>query len=133
MKHFVVALSAAFLASCGAYETTEEETAPPTLMKSESDFAKLYGKKLLNGRGRSANKNQYIIISNNGKISGSWDGNPVTGSFEVRGGKFCRDVTINAKPRAFECQTWMRDAEDNLIYGYRPSGSKGKDFYYTFE
>ena len=41
MKHFVVALSPAFLASCGANETAEEVKAPPSLMKDESDFAKL--------------------------------------------------------------------------------------------
>ena len=134
MKQTIIGLCAA-LALTGCVETSDstEDKPEPTPIATKAQFAELYGKKLVNGRDKGYNAEQFINLSSNGSIGGSWEGKSVTGSFKIIDGKFCRDVTIGSKAFEYQCQTWLRgvgEDDANIIYGYRPNG---QHFYYTVE
>ena len=136
MKHFILELCAE-VALVGCVETTgsSEDKPEPTPIATKAQFAEYYGKKLVNGRDKRYNSEQFITLSSNGSIGGSWDGANVTGSFEIINGKFCRDVTIGSRAFPYQCQTWLRgvgETDSNIIYGFRPAG-EGNNFHYTIE
>ena len=136
MKQTFVGLCAALaLAGCVETSGSTEDKPEPTPITTKAQFAEYYGKKLVHGRDKKYNSEQFVTLSSDGSISGSWDGANVTGSFEIKNGKFCREVTVGSNASPYQCQTWLRgvgETDSNIIYGFRSEGA-GDNFYYTIE
>lgn len=100
----IVALCAG-LAMAGCVETADmsggAEMSDATDITTEAAFrAAVVGKTL-------TFMDNTLVVNSNGTISGPWDGSGITGTWEWRGGFWCRVVTIGDGPtRPEDCQKW---------------------------
>ncbi len=60
-------------------------------------------KEQLSGKTLTAGKAVIKLLSN-GKIEGSISGEPLAGSWSVKGGKFCRTIKLPTRLKGSECQ-----------------------------
>lgn len=128
MKNFAI-IALIGLAACQTpvVDQPQVTTAPQTSgvqLATQADMAEVIGKRLVH-----ENPAQYVLLSADGKISGSWDGTPLAGKYEMRDGFFCR--TLSAGPGGAspeDCQLFI--LEGNKISGTRDRG-KGGSFTYT--
>jgi len=91
---------------------------------TESDLSSLAGKKL-------TLENNFVILSEDGSIEGTWSDSPVVGTWEMKEGLWCRTYSeffTSDLVGDEECHLWERDG--NMIKGTR-EGGKGTSYLLT--
>lgn len=121
MRKFVVL--GAVIASLSACVTPTGDMAPKPAegmqLATQSDMAAIVGKRLTFASG------QYLTVTADGKITGAWDGQDLTGTYEMRDGFVCREISIRPGE---DCQLWILNG--NELIGSRDRGN-GAQFTYT--
>lgn len=93
---------------------------------TEADLAALYDRQLF------LNEN-FLIVRSNGTYDGTWNGQPMSATWEFRDGFFCRILTEfhNADAIGIEdCQLWRMDVTGTRVRGARDMGN-GVDWWYV--
>jgi len=120
MKRFLLGAALVTLAAC---VTPTGEMAPKPAegmqLATQSDMAAIVGKRLTFASG------QYLTVTADGKITGAWDGQTLTGTYEMRDGYVCREISIRPGE---DCQLWILNG--NEVIGSRDRGN-GAQFTYT--
>ena len=92
-------------------------------LRTQSDMAAITGRTLTHQPG------QTVVISADGTLSGTWDGKPLAGTYEMRDGYFCRVLSKGPNgPSPEDCQLFV--LEGNTLTGTRNRG-EGATFTYT--
>ncbi len=114
------------LAACQQIAKNKVNVTDNYVRVTSENVSVLIGKKLsLNGNS--------IFLSEDGTFLGTWDGAPVAGSWDMRGGFWCRVLTEfkdESRLGLKECQLWEMD-ENSM----RATINKGKacSFIYSIE
>ena len=81
------------------------------------------------GRTITLNPGQSFVISADGTLNGTWDGQPLVGTYEMRDGYFCRTLSQGPRgPAPEDCQLFV--LQGNQLMGTRDRGN-GSSFTYT--
>jgi len=113
-------ISACQQAPKNAPSASQDNFAPVT----ESDLSSLAGKKL-------TLDNNFVVLSEDGAITGTWSNSPVVGTWEMKEGLWCRTYSVfftSSLVGDEECHLWERDG--NMIKGTR-KGGKGTSYLLT--
>lgn len=123
---YLAAISLAAITLTACQTTTEGAGAAQSgamQLATQSDMNAIVGKTLTHSPGQS------IVISSDGTLSGSWDGMPIVGTYEMRDGFFCRTLSQGPRgPSPEDCQLLVLDG--NTVLGTRDRGT-GNSFTYT--
>ena len=118
----ITLIAALLLAACqtGISPTQAVVDGPLT---SEADFATIYGKRL--GFGDA----DFLTINANGTLSGEFSGTRTLGTWEIRDGFWCRELTAGPRgPSPENCQMFVRSGNTLNVTLDRGEGSS---FSYT--
>ncbi len=114
MKKFIVA-AAVLLAAC--QPEAMSEMSEKRLSTSE-DFATITGKTLKFG------DSDFVVINANGTLSGEFAGVETLGTWEVRDGYWCRELSAGPRgPSPEDCQLFVRSGKTLNITRERGEGA----------
>lgn len=65
---------------------------------AQMSFSDLYGRTLSNEQG-------FVMINQNGTVTGQFGSNAANLTWQVEDGKFCREGSVGSNPIAYACQT----------------------------
>ncbi len=118
----ITLIAALLLAACQTGPAPMQAVVNGSL-SSEADFATLFGKRLGFG------EDDFLTINPNGTLSGEFGGVRTLGTWEVRDGFWCRELTAGPRgPSPEDCQQFVRDG--NTLNVTRDRG-EGAPFVYT--
>ena len=104
------------LAGCQTGQVTE--TAGAARLSTPADFATLYGQRLTFG------DSDFVTINANGTLSGNFSGVETLGTWEVRDGFWCRELSAGPRgPAPEDCQLFVRDGNALNITRERGNGA----------
>lgn len=126
MKFAFAVLSVAALGACQMSETTSmaKPDGPMTVGTQGALDQFVSGKTVILGSDA-----RRFVIDPNGTLSGSWDGKPLVGTYEMRDGFFCRELQQGpggASPE--DCQLFVLDGDQLSVTRDRGNGGS---FTYT--
>lgn len=100
-----------------------EEIAPTsTQLSTPAEFAPLLGKRL------ELNENDHLVLNADGSLSGEFGGAVTRGTWVVRDGFWCRELTAGPRgPSPEDCQLWAQ--EGGSINVTRDQGRGGSFVY----
>lgn len=120
MKYFA---ALAFVAISACQMTDDAGETAGMRLATQSDLNAIVGKTITFEPGQS------FVISSNGTLNGSWDGAPLTGTYQMRDGFFCRTLSQGPRgPSPEDCQLMVLDG--NALAVTRDRGNGGS-FTYT--
>lgn len=120
MKSSIVfACAALFLAACQTTtQTAQTETPVGMQLATQSDMSSVIGKTLTLGPGQS------FQVAGDGTLTGSWDGNPLVGTYEMREGFFCRTLSQGPSgPSPEDCQLLVLNGSNLEVTRDRGNGN----------
>lgn len=111
--------AAIFLAACQTTtQTAETETSVGMQLATQSDMSSVVGKTLTLGPGQS------FTIGADGSLMGTWDGNPLVGTYVMRDGYFCRTLSQGPRgPSPEDCQLLILNGSNLAVTRDRGAGS----------
>jgi len=103
-------------------DVAEEIAATSTQLSTPAEFAPLLGKRL------ELNENDHLVLNADGSLSGEFGGAVTRGTWVVRDGFWCRELTAGPRgPSPEDCQLWAQ--EGSSINVTRDQGRGGSFVY----